>query len=134
MNEIRAFLEHSLLPTVAGLLRVTKQMAEAQSKEHAEIQAAVKTDAEETKSLERAIETLSDSVLALSEPIGQLVNAVNESNVLQVQQNKMLKIMKDTLSENTARLDVINLRAAADTEDPGLRAVYEALKKEGGAV
>lgn len=133
MEQIRSFLEHSLLPTMLKLLQVTKGMAEKQSQEHAILIKTVAEDTGRTEDLEEAVKTLSESMSALSQPITDLVNAVNESNRLQIQQNRLLKGMRDTLADNTARLGVMNLALASETEDPGIKALYKALEKEGGA-
>lgn len=131
--EMQTFLEKSLLPAVTSLLSVTQTMAAYQSKEHAKILQAVEHSENEVTDMAKTIETLGRGMEALNKPITQLVAAMNESNRLQAEQTKKLSEVMESLAENTARLNALNVSLYEKTEDPGIKALYDALKKEGGA-
>lgn len=131
--ETEQFLETSLLPAITSLLNVTKTMATCQSKDHANMIKVVEENKQQTVDVEEAVKTLSQSVAALNKPISQLVEAMNESNRLQAEQNKRLGEMAESLTENTARLNALNVALCKETEDPGIKAIYESLAKEGRA-
>lgn len=128
--DVKNFLEDSLLPTLTALLSVTKTMAETQVKEHREIKALIGKENQRNHVTEQAVQNLLQSVNALQKPITQLVTAVNESNQLQLKQNQQLSELFDTVAENTARLNTLNIALYEQDEDPGIKAIYDALKKE----
>ena len=131
MDNIQVFLEKSLLPAVVGLLDVSKNMAAAQSKEHGAITMTLAEEKAKTSDMEKALITLNESVAALGRPITQLVEAVNESNRLQMEQNARLQELSDAMADNTARLDVMNLSVSHHTGDPGTQKLLDALRAEG---
>lgn len=133
MDRIEEFLKKSLLPAILQLLNVVQAMSNSQSKEHVGMTEAITKGQEQTADMRRAIRTLDESVSALSRPITQLVKSVNESNRLQEKQNELLKEIRESLAENTARIGAMNLSLAKQTEDPGITALYDALRREGGA-
>ena len=127
MDNEYQFLEASLLPAVTDLLKAVSGMAKNQSK---------------------TVGVLNESVESLIKPLSDLVVAVNESNQLQEKQNRLIADMKEllaqntktaesmgmSLEENTARIGVMNLALAKQTEDPGICGLYEQLKEKIGAV
>lgn len=127
------FMKTSLIPAVTNLLRVTEQMAEKESEEHGEMFKAIGTETADIKEMKTAIGTLNESINLLTIPIKDLVTAVNESNRLQMEQNKLLGQMEDSLAENTARMGAMNVALAMQTEDPGIASLYKELEKEGRA-
>lgn len=134
MNEqIFNFMKTSLVPVITNLLRVTEQMAEKESEEHGVMFKAIETETTDIKEMKAAIEKLNESISLLTIPIKDLVTAVNESNQLQSEQNKLLTQMEDSLAENTARMGTMNLALAAQAEDPGIASLYKELEKEGRA-
>lgn len=132
-NQIREFLEKSLVPTIKGLITVSKDLMDHQSKEHKNLIMAVNENTGKTQSTEDAVRILSECVSTLSAPLSELIQAVNESNRIQQEQTKILKENQALLLENTSRLDILNLSLAAKVEDPGITALYEKLKGRGGA-
>lgn len=133
MERIDEFLKKSLLPAILQLLNVVKAMSDSQSKEHDIMTEAIGEGQKQTADMQKAIRTLDESVSALTRPITQLVESVNESNRLQAEQNRLLNEMKESLAENTARIGTMNLALAKQEEDPGIAALYDALRREGGA-
>lgn len=127
--DIKNFLEESLLPALTALLDVTKTMAETQMKEHRELKTLLVKDKTRNEVTESAVKRLVQSVDALQKPITQLVAAVNESNRLQLKQNQQLSDLFDTVAENTARLNTLNIALYEQDEDPGIKAIYDALEK-----
>lgn len=125
MKDVTDFLRLSLLPAVKALFKVTENMAKAQSIEHANILLATTNNTEKTDDMQKAIRTLNESVIALATPISELVNSINQSNQLQAEQNRLLQEMKDSLTENTARVGTMAISLQAQTKDPGIKALYE---------
>lgn len=126
-------LEQVLFPVLKGLMDVTKGMAKCQSEEHETLITETKANSQKAQEMEAAIRTLSNSIDALSTPIGELIRAVNEANRLQQKQNAILMSYQESLAENTARVDVLNIALAAKTEDPGVKQLYEKLRRKDGA-
>lgn len=105
-------------------------MADSQIKEHRELKTLLMKEKSHSQVTESAVQRLVQSVDALQKPITQLVAAVNESNRLQLKQNQQLSELSDTVMENTARLNTLNIALYEQDEDPGIKAIYNALEKE----
>lgn len=105
-------------------------MADSQIKEHRELKILLMKEKSHSQVTESAVQRLVQSVDALQKPITQLVAAVNESNRLQLKQNQQLSELSDTVMENTARLNTLNIALYEQDEDPGIKAIYNALEKE----
>lgn len=133
MDQTKEFLEKSLLPALLSLLNVTKAMSDNQSKEHNSMVDSIKDGSAKTEDMQKAIQTFGKSVESLNKPITQLIESVNESNRLQAEQNKMIEDMRESLAQNTARVEAMNLALAGSINDPGITAIYKALEKEGEA-
>ena len=148
MDNEYQFLEASLLPAVTDLLKAVSGMAKNQSDEYEGMRQAITEERRRMDSVEKTVGVLNESVESLIKPLSDLVVAVNESNQLQEKQNRLIADMKEllaqntktaesmgmSLEENTARIGVMNLALAKQTEDPGICGLYEQLKEKIGAV
>lgn len=119
MEKLQAFLEQSLVPSIQELMKINVELAQ-HATEPAALVEAVKTDLEQTGVMENAIRTLSESVTALSKPMGELIESVNRSNRLLEEQNHLFGMFKDALMENNARMNVLSMALAVQAKDPGL--------------
>ena len=130
-EKIKQLLETALLPAVLELTQTIESMADAQGLDHQKVERALQNDRKETQTMEQSMSLLVETVSKLSEPVKQLVRATNQSNRLQTEQNQLLQTLQDTIAEQTARLSVMHLAVATQSEDPGIKAIYDKLETIG---
>lgn len=125
------FLEASLLPAVLELTKTVSSMTVAQERDHQKVELALQNDRKETQTMEQSIGVLVKTISKLSKPVADLVLAVNQSNQLQQKQNQLLQELQDNITEQNARMSVLNQGLATQTEDPGIQAMYDQLNRIG---
>lgn len=130
-QKIKDFLEASLLPAVLELTKTVSSMTVAQEKDHQKVELALQNDRKETQTMEQSIGVLVKTISKLSKPVADLVLAVNQSNQLQQKQNQLLQELQDNITEQNARMSVLNQGLATQTEDPGIQAMYDQLNRIG---
>ena len=130
-QKIKDFLEASLLPAVLELTKTVSSMTVAQERDHQKVELALQNDRKETQTMEQSIGVLVKTISKLSKPIADLVLAVNQSNQLQQKQNQLLQELQDNITEQNARMSVLNQGLATQTEDPGIQAMYDQLNRIG---
>lgn len=130
-EKTKAFLEAALLPAVLELTKIVSSMTVAQERDHQKVELALQNDRKETQTMEQSIGVLVKTISKLSKPIADLVLAVNQSNQLQQKQNQLLQELQDNITEQNARMSVLNQGLATQTEDPGIQAMYDQLNRIG---
>lgn len=130
-QKTKDFLEASLLPAVLELTKTVSSMTVAQEKDHQKVELALQNDRKETQTMEQSIGVLVKTISKLSKPVADLVLAVNQSNQLQQKQNQLLQELQDNITEQNARMSVLNQGLATQTEDPGIQAMYDQLNRIG---
>lgn len=130
-QKTKDFLEASLLPAVLELTKTVSSMTVAQERDHQKVELALQNDRKETQTMEQSISVLVKTISKLSKPIADLVLAVNQSNQLQQKQNQLLQELQDNITEQNARMSVLNQGLATQTEDPGIQAMYDQLNRIG---
>lgn len=130
-QKTKDFLEASLLPAVLELTKTVSSMTVAQERDHQKVELALQNDRKETQTMEQSIGVLVKTISKLSKPIADLVLAVNQSNQLQQKQNQLLQELQDNITEQNARMSVLNQGLATQTEDPGIQAMYDQLNRIG---
>lgn len=130
-QKIKDFLEASLLPAVLELTKTVSSMTVAQERDHQKVELALQNDRKETQTMEQSIGVLVKTISKLSKPVADLVLAVNQSNQLQQKQNQLLQELQDNITEQNARMSVLNQGLATQTEDPGIQAMYDQLNRIG---
>lgn len=130
-QKTKDFLEASLLPAVLELTKTVSSMTVAQEREHQKVELALQNDRKETQTMEQSIGVLVKTISKLSKPVADLVLAVNQSNQLQQKQNQLLQELQDNITEQNARMSVLNQGLATQTEDPGIQAMYDQLNRIG---
>ena len=130
-QKTKDFLEASLLPAVLELTKTVSSMTVAQERDHQKVELALQNDRKETQTMEQSIGVLVKTISKLSKPVADLVLAVNQSNQLQQKQNQLLQELQDNITEQNARMSVLNQGLAAQTEDPGIQAMYDQLNRIG---
>lgn len=78
--------------------------------------------------LAKAVQTLNESVAALEKPLAELITATNRSSRLLERQNGLLQEICEQLAVENARIDALCVATEANTEDPGIRALYQRLE------
>lgn len=129
MDEVKDFLEQSVIPVVEELIKVTKEMADSYSNDHRAIIEAQEKQQRKEGQLEEITGVLVKSVDTLSGHIRDLVNGVNQSNELAARQTQLLEQIQEGLAENTSRLGQLSMVQAEQTKDPGTKALYDKLKQ-----
>lgn len=130
-QKTKDFLEASLLPAVLELTKTVSSMTVAQERDHQKVELALQNDRKETQTMEQSIGVLVKTISKLSKPVADLVLAVNQSNQLQQKQNQLLQELQDNITEQNARMSVLNQGLATQTEDPGIQAMYDQLNRIG---
>lgn len=130
-QKTKDFLEASLLPAVLELTKTVSSMTVAQERAHQKVELALQNDRKETQTMEQSIGVLVKTISKLSKPVADLVLAVNQSNQLQQKQNQLLQELQDNITEQNARMSVLNQGLATQTEDPGIQAMYDQLNRIG---
>lgn len=130
-QKTKDFLEASLLPAVLELTKTVSSMTVAQERDHQKVELALQNDRKETQTMEQSIGVLVKTISKLSKPVADLVLAVNQSNQLQQNQNQLLQELQDNITEQNARMSVLNQGLATQTEDPGIQAMYDQLNRIG---
>lgn len=130
-QKTKDFLEASLLPAVLELTKIVSSMTVAQERDHQKVELALQNDRKETQTMEQSIGVLVKTISKLSKPVADLVLAVNQSNQLQQKQNQLLQELQDNITEQNARMSVLNQGLATQTEDPGIQAMYDQLNRIG---
>lgn len=130
-QKTKDFLEASLLPAVLELTKTVSSMTVAQERAHQKVELALQNDRKETQTMEQSIGVLVKTISKLSKPVADLVLAVNQSNQLQQKQNQLLQELQDNITEQNARISVLNQGLATQTEDPGIQAMYDQLNRIG---
>lgn len=130
-QKTKAFLEAALLPAVLKLTKTVSSMTVAQERDHQKVELALQNDRKETQTMEQSIGVLVKTISKLSKPVADLVLAVNQSNQLQQKQNQLLQELQDNITEQNARMSVLNQGLATQTEDPGIQAMYDQLNRIG---
>ena len=130
-QKTKDFLEASLLPAVLELTKTVSSMTVAQERDHQKVELALQNDRKETQTMEQSIGVLVKTISKLSKPVADLVLAVNQSNQLQQKQNQLLQELQDNITEQNARISVLNQGLATQTEDPGIQAMYDQLNRIG---
>lgn len=130
-QKTKDFLEASLLPAVLELTKTVSSMTVAQERAHQKVELALQNDRKETHTMEQSIGVLVKTISKLSKPVADLVLAVNQSNQLQQKQNQLLQELQDNITEQNARMSVLNQGLATQTEDPGIQAMYDQLNRIG---
>ena len=130
-QKTKDFLEASLLPAVLELTKTVSSMTVAQERAHQKVELALQNDRKETQTMEQSIGVLVKTISKLSKPVADLVLAVNQSNQLQQKQNQLLQELQDNITEQNARMSVLNQGLATQTEDPGIQAMYDQLNQIG---
>lgn len=130
-QKTKDFLEASLLPAVLELTKTVSSMTVAQERDHQKVELALQNDRKETQTMEQSISVLVKTISKLSKPIADLVLAVNQANQLQQKQNQLLQELQDNITEQNARISVLNQGLATQTEDPGIQAMYDQLNRIG---
>lgn len=130
-QKTKDFLEASLLPAVLELTKTVSSMTVAQERDHQKVELALQNDRKETQTMEQSISVLVKTISKLSKPIADLVLAVNQANQLQQKQNQLLQELQDNITEQNARMSVLNQGLATQTEDPGIQAMYDQLNRIG---
>mgnify|MGYP000988225229 FL=1 len=130
-QKTKDFLEASLLPAILELTKTVSSMTVAQERDHQKVELALQNDRKETQTMEQSIGVLVKTISKLSKPVADLVLAVNQSNQLQQKQNQLLQELQDNITEQNARMSVLNQGLATQTEDPGIQAMYDQLNRIG---
>lgn len=130
-QKTKDFLEASLLPAVLELTKTVSSMTVAQERDHQKVELALQNDRKETQTMEQSIGVLVKTISKLSKPVADLVLTVNQSNQLQQKQNQLLQELQDNITEQNARMSVLNQGLATQTEDPGIQAMYDQLNRIG---
>lgn len=130
-QKTKDFLEASLLQAVLELTKTVSSMTVAQERDHQKVELALQNDRKETQTMEQSIGVLVKTISKLSKPVADLVLAVNQSNQLQQKQNQLLQELQDNITEQNARMSVLNQGLATQTEDPGIQAMYDQLNRIG---
>lgn len=129
MDETKEFLQETMLPALTDLFRITKEMADGYSKDHKAVLAVQESQHKKDFQKQEITSMLVKSVDTLSGHIRDLVEGVNKSNELAVKQNQLLETIREELAENTARLGTMAMVQSEQTEDPGVKALYDKLQR-----
>lgn len=132
-NKTKDFVASAFLPAILELTKTVSSMTAAQEVDHQKVELALQTNRQETEDMKQSMGVLVKTISKLSEPIAQLVSAVNQSNELQKEHNQLLLNLQDSVTEQNARISVLNKALTEQMEDPGIQAMYEQLKGIGRA-
>ena len=129
MDETKTFLQEAMIPAITELIQVTKNLADGYSMDHKTMAKMQETQHKKELQNQELTNILVKSVDTLSGHIRDLVEGVNKSNELAVKQNQLLETIQEELAENTARLGTMAMVQSEQTEDPGVKALYEKLQR-----
>lgn len=109
MDELREFLETSLLPVTLELLKTMTRIAKSQAREHESMQGMLSESQTRVQDMQQAILTLGDGLEVVGSSMTELAKAVNESNALQRRQNEELGKMREVLMTQSSRVNALNV-------------------------
>lgn len=119
MEKMEEFMEKAAMPAIQQLIKINADLAK-RAEGLANFAAAAKKSMEQANMIEAAVGTLTESVAALSTPMAQLVESVNNSNRLQEKQMAQNAALLKLVTEQNARLATLQAVLSVYADDPGL--------------